>query len=60
LSFNIPKNHSRLRLYIYQRDDDFRKIEPDVNKLFNELENVEFELKNMDVYSDLPSWMKDY
>lgn len=60
LGINIPKSHSQLLLYTYQRDDEFRKIKPDVEKLFTQLENVTFEIRSMNHFSDLPNWMKDY
>lgn len=59
LRFNIPETPSNLFLYHYQRDDNFRKIEPDVKNLFNSIGEIEVEIKAMDRFSDLPSWMKN-
>ena len=45
-----------LLLYIYQEDDEFRKIEPDIKRIF---ENVSFRIKSMDNLFDLPGYIKD-
>ncbi len=45
-----------LTLYLYQRNDEFRKIRPDVERMFSE---IKFEIKNMDSLSDLPGSIKD-
>ncbi len=57
--YNIPAdNKCSLYLYYYQRDTEFRKIEPDVQILFSE-SVVKFEITSMDVLQDLPAWMHD-
>jgi hypothetical protein len=60
LSFNMLSSSNRLYVYLYQRDDDFRKIEPDVNQLFSEGGRLQVTLKTMEKFGDLPSWLKDY
>jgi hypothetical protein len=44
-----------LTIYTYQRDSNFRKVKPIVEKEFNE---VKFNIEEMDSYSDLPKFMK--
>jgi hypothetical protein len=45
-----------IKLFIYKSHDDFRKIEPDVKKLFSD---VTFEIKSMDNLHDLPAYLKN-
>jgi hypothetical protein len=47
--------HKPLLLCLYERDENFRKIKPDVEKLFN---GINFEMKDMNRFSDLPEFMK--
>lgn len=59
LSHNFPAdNTAQLYLYNYQRNDEFRKIQPDVAKLFT-FNSTSVVVKSMDVFHDLPSWMND-
>jgi hypothetical protein len=51
----LDKNKS-LKLFVYQKDDNFRKIDPEIKKLF---ENITFEIKSMDNLNDLPAYIKD-
>jgi hypothetical protein len=59
LSFNMLSSSNLLYIYLYQRDDNFRKIEPDVRRLFSEGERLGVTLKTMEKFGDLPSWLKD-
>ena len=45
----------KIILYLYNTDNEFRKIKPDIEKVFNE---VEFTIKFMDNLSDLPGEVK--
>ena len=53
---SVLDNDKSLKLFVYQRDDEFRKIKPEIEKLF---EDIKFEIKSMDNLSDLPSYIKD-
>lgn len=48
-------NRTQLIIYAYNRDDEFRKIKPDVDSLFHE---VKFEFREMNIYFDLPTVLK--
>ena len=54
----IAQNH-HFFIYQYNRDKDFRKIQPDVEKLFREQGYPDVDFKSMDQLADLPSWMAD-
>lgn len=59
LIHNFPAdNTGPLHLYNYQRSDEFRKIQPDVEKLFTS-SSTSVVIKSMDVFNELPSWMYD-
>lgn len=49
-------NEKSLTLFVYHPNDDFRKIEPDIKKLFGD---VKFKIKMMDNLYDLPSSIKE-
>lgn len=58
LAFDMINIQNNLIVYKYLREqDDFRKIEPDVIKLFEEKLPKTIKIKDMEVYSDLPTWM---
>jgi hypothetical protein len=59
LLFNILNSVNNFYLYTYQRDDEFRKIRPDVEKLFKKNGPSRICIKSMDRHADLPSWMSD-
>lgn len=53
----IDKEKS-LTLFTYKRDDEnFRKIKPDIERLF---EDIEFKMKAMIKHADLPPWLKNF
>lgn len=55
---NMLHRTNDLYIYNYQRDDEFRKIEPDVKTLIKPgATNLYF--KPMEVLADLPSWVKE-
>lgn len=45
-----------LILYLYERSDEYRKIEPEVTKLFS---NINFKTVQMNKFSDLPGFLND-
>lgn len=45
-----------LTIYRYAEDDDFRKIEPEIRKLF---EKIELRLAEMEYFSRLPTFMRE-
>ena len=45
-----------LTLFIYKEDDEFRKIEPDIKRVF---EDITFKIRSMDNLNDLPSSIKN-
>jgi hypothetical protein len=45
-----------INLFIYKSNDDFRKIEPDIKRIFND---IILEIKSMDNLYDLPSYIKN-
>lgn len=53
----LPGEQSHLYLYHYKRDDEFRKIEPDVKALFQVGSTSKITLKPMEIYGDLPPSM---
>lgn len=56
--FNFINSNNKLFLYIYKRDlDTFRKIKPDVEKIFLETGLKKIEMKQLNNLSDLPDWM---
>jgi len=57
LSMQIIQQKSKLYIYQYIRDENFRKIMPDVTKLFQEEGYPEVEFRYMDQMADLPTWM---
>lgn len=57
ISFDMLNNSKKLYIHYYERDDEFRKVEPDVRKLFGENGNLELSLEPMQVFADLPNWM---
>jgi hypothetical protein len=59
LELGMAQSDHNLYIYLYQRDDDFRKIEPDVKKLFEDDQYHKVQLKTMDRFGDLPSWVKN-
>ena len=48
-----------LQLHYYQQDDEFRKITPDVKRLFDNEPQTGFQLLAMPRLSDLPPWIKN-
>lgn len=54
----IEKN-KRLLIFTYNRDDNFRKIKPEVEKLFRGDGYPEFDILPMERLADLPSWMPE-
>ena len=54
-SFGYIHKFKPLTIYTYQRDDEFRKVRPDVESLFAE---VTFNLEEMELFSDLPTFLK--
>ncbi len=54
--FNFIEQHKPLTIFIYLEDDEFRKIKPDVIRLF---EKITFDIKHMTKFDGLPSFMKN-
>lgn len=59
LHFDMISNKNNLYLYLYQDDDEFRKIEPEVIKEFKNEGPPEVIIKQMNRHSNLPAWIKD-
>ncbi len=59
LHFDMISNQNNLYLYLYQDDDEFRKIEPEVIKEFKNEGPPEIFVKQMNKHSNLPAWIKD-
>jgi hypothetical protein len=59
LTMNAINRSNDLYIYQYNRDIDFRKIKPDVEKLFKEEGYPQVTLRSMDQLADLPTWMID-
>lgn len=59
LTFEMITKNNHLYLYLYQRSDEFRKIRPDVEDVFNREGPVHFEIRMMERFGDLPTWMKN-
>lgn len=59
--FNMQfiESNKRLVIYLYKRDDNFRKIKPEVEALFRGDGYPEFEIRSMELLADLPSWMPE-
>lgn len=55
--FNYVDKEKPLTIYTYGRDDEFRKIKPDIERMFSDIDT--FKLLPMDIYSDIPSFMKN-
>ena len=45
-----------LTLFVYGEDDEFRKIEPDIKRVF---EDIKFKIQSMDNLYDLPASIKN-
>lgn len=59
LKYDMLSSKNNLHLYLYQDHDDFRKIEPEVRKEFQLEGPPNIFIKQMDQYSNLPSWIKN-
>lgn len=46
-----------LTIYKYFRNDEFRKIEPDVKRIFTEV-GVKLKIEDMELFADLPTFLK--
>lgn len=55
-SFAFIDKSRKLIIYKYVRDDDFRTIKSDIENLFKE-DEIEFEIKDMDSYFELPAFI---
>lgn len=55
LQYDYVVKHKPLTIYIYERSDEFRKIKPDIEALFDS----KVDLKTMTKFSDLPDFMKE-
>ncbi|MBL8098900.1 MAG: hypothetical protein JNK81_06940 [Anaerolineales bacterium] len=54
----IQNNH-KLFIYQYQRDDDFRKIKPDILKIFQGEGYPDVSFEQMNILADLPNWLSN-
>jgi len=60
LSFDMLSSKNSLVVFTYQRDDaEFRKIRPDVERVFATDKGPQVSLRTMNILGDLPSWIKD-
>jgi hypothetical protein len=57
LAYDMINKQNRLVIYKYHRNDEFRKIQPDVIKLFEDKSPREVKIRDMEIFSDLPTWM---
>lgn len=58
LTFDMLNASNNLIIFKYKRSDDFRKIEPDVKKIFTDEGPKRIEIKDMNLYSHLPHWIE--
>ncbi len=58
LSMNMLSSANKLYIYTYERDDNFRKIKPDVISDFNSNGSIDLEFKEMHFFADLPPWIR--
>jgi hypothetical protein len=58
LAYNMLNSSNIIHLYHYKRDDNFRKIKPDVEKIFKEKGFINIKFDFMEKFADLPSWIK--
>ncbi|MBP1617753.1 MAG: hypothetical protein H6Q14_1580 [Bacteroidetes bacterium] len=56
MSFSFIDEAKKLIIYKYYRHEDFRKIEPDIIKIFED-DKILFEIKEMDTCRDLPTFI---
>lgn len=56
MSFSFIDEARKLLVYKYNRDEEFRKIEPDILKLYKE-DKIDFEIKDMDSCRELPAFI---
>lgn len=54
----LADEKSSLHLYHYQRNDEFRKIQSDVERMFQS-DTKTVIIRSMEIFYDLPSWMHD-
>jgi hypothetical protein len=54
--FNFMSKKNKAVIYLYQRDDEFRKIEPEVISLFD---GIDLSIKKMDLLQDIPGFIKN-
>ncbi len=59
LLYQFVSNNNQLTIYSYQDDKDFRKIKPDVEKLFTDIGSQKVDFCEMNAFSRLPGWIKD-
>ncbi|MEM8527795.1 MAG: hypothetical protein AAGG68_24345, partial [Bacteroidota bacterium] len=59
LHFDMISNKNNLYLYLYEDDDEFRKIEPEVVKEFKVEGPPNVIIKRMNKHSNLPAWIKN-
>ncbi len=56
MSFSFIDEAKKLIIYKYHRDEEFRKIQPDVEKIYKE-DKIDFEIKDMDLCRELPAFI---
>lgn len=54
--FGFIDKEKSLSIFHYERNDEFRKVAPDVYRHFD---GIEFKLLSMNTLADLPPWIKD-
>lgn len=59
LHLDMISNQNNLYLFLYQDDDEFRKIKPEVEKELKLEGPPNIFIKTMNRHSNLPSWIKD-
>lgn len=59
LLYQFVDNQVPLTIFNYQDDEDFRKIKPDVEKLYKAAGYPDVEFRGMTKFAGLPTWMKD-
>lgn len=57
LSISFIQRKQPLTIFKYLRDDNFRKIEPDIKRLFNDV-GVKVQIEEMEIFADLPTFLK--
>lgn len=60
LTFDMLNSSNNLIIFKYHRSDEFRKIEPDIQKLFSNKGPSNIKIKEMNQHTTLPDWIEQF